>query len=328
MATGPRAAALSDVAGEQMALLPSGTSASSVFSEEDEDVKVSTHDDDKAACKCSWACVALYVVFAVSSAAVASHATYLWLDGTLFSTYPALLVFVEAPPPAPPPAPTAPLIETPSGYADHTRVARGHAAKRAAASEEAARERAEVMTPPPPPRLPPPPPPPSPPPPPKVDCEASVGDRNVGRYQQYNEECTRTEGLPGGCYRRDGCQFCYIAGSKSEDDGIPKCEKWVCHKYDVTGCKGMKRDEKAERRKAAGVGKCKTNFGNRAAGRYTFADPACKEKEGIPSGCLDAGRSPCRFCVLTDGEKMEGWALCPTSVCKKWKLRTKQCVEV
>jgi hypothetical protein len=239
---------------------------------------------------CSWLCVVLYFVSAVATSLLCAYVTVVWFTGTAYSRHPSLLVFAQRPPPPPPhPSPPPPTQS-------------------------------------PPPQPPPPPPPPSPPPPPKVDCESTVGDRANGLYQQYNEECTQSEGVPGGCTSKKGCQFCAIAHSNADekDNGVARCDAWVCAKYGVTGCVGVRRNKKAERTQAE-VGDCKADVGNRNAGRHTYLDWDCAGHEGIPSACQSPGKGPCRFCVLTDGAPQVGWPTCPKVVCTKWKLKKQQC---
>jgi len=280
---------LSDVAGEKVALL-SGTSSDG---DEDEDDVAVTIEYEKVECGFSWLCVVMYFLIACVFIGAGVYATFLWYTGTVYSTYPSLIVLTHKPPPPPPlPSPPPPRKS-------------------------------------PPPHPPPPPPPPSPPPPPKVDCESTVGDRKTGLYQQYNEECTQKEGVPLGCTSQKGCQFCSIAHSKAEKNGdsdMPRCDSWVCYKYSVTGCQGVKLNKRAERKEAE-VGDCKADVGNRKAGRHSYVDWDCAGNEGLPSACQTPGKGPCRFCVLTDGAPMVGWPSCPRAVCKKWKLKNKQCVE-
>lgn len=239
---------------------------------------------------CSWVFVTTYLLMGVLLVVGSSYTTYLWFSGTAFVRHPSLLMFANRPPPPPP------NQSPPPPHAPH------------------------------PPVPPPPTPPPSPPPSPKVDCESSHGDRRNGLYQQYNEECAQSEGVPGGCTNDLGCQFCSIEGSGTDNGEFDRCTGWVCEKYSITGCHGVKLDAKSEIEKAE-VGDCKADVGNRNAGRHTFVDWACSDDEGIPSACQTPGKGPCRFCVLTNGQPMTGWPVCPHAVCKKWDLPAKQCLK-
>ena len=182
---------------------------------------------------------------------------------------------------------------------------------------------------PPPPAPPPPPPPkpPHPPPPPKVDCDASHGDRSTGLYQQYNPDCLKDEGVPGGCVGEDGCQFCHIADSDAAKNGAAthRCSQWVCEKYEVTGCKGMSRDETQEK-KTYDIGDCSTDVGNIDAGRYAFRDWDCANDEGVPSACQDPGSTPCRLCMVkSTDDPLDNWPYCPSVVCEDKGLPEHEC---
>ena len=203
-------------------------------------------------------------------------------------------IFGADPPPAPPPPPSPPPSPSP---------------------------------PPPAPPPPPPPKPPHPPPPPKVDCDASHGDRSTGLYQQYNPDCLKDEGVPGGCVGEDGCQFCHIADSDAAKSGAAthRCSQWVCEKYEVTGCKGMSRDETREK-KTYDIGDCSTDVGNIDAGRYAFRDWECANDEGVPSACQDPGSTPCRLCMVkSTDDPLDNWPYCPSVVCKDKGLPEHEC---
>ena len=221
-----------------------------------------------------------------------SYSTYVWFTGTVYVRHPSLLMFANRPPP-PPPSESPPPPHSPA-----------------------------------PPNPLHPPPPPSPPPPPKVDCDSSHGDRKNGLYQQYNKECSAKEGVPGGCQTKT-CQFCSIEGSAADNGDYDRCAKWVCDKYSITGCDGVKRDKKKESqgRENKDVGDCKADVGNRNAGRHLFLDWDCAEDEGIPSACQTPGKGPCRFCVLKNGNEMSGWPTCPHAVCKQWDIQSKECTK-
>ena len=290
MATKVASGKLADVAGEKIGLLSGGSQAGSVKgadSDADAPVKVVYERHDPG---CSWFCVVLYLLMGILTIAASSYGTFLWFSGEAYVRHPQLLMFANHPPPPPPntkpPPPGSPL----------------------------------------PPAPPPPPPPPSPPPPPRVDCESSVGDRKNGLYQQYNEECAAKEGVPFGCTSHRGCQFCAIAESRVDGGDYDLCDKWVCEKYGITGCKGMKRNKKAEKH-VAEVGDCKADVGNRNAGRHLFVDWDCAEEEGLPSACSTPRKGPCRYCTLKSAEQMSGWPRCPKSVCKKWELDGKECAK-
>ena len=157
-----------------------------------------------------------------------------------------------------------------------------------------------------------------------MDCESSIGDRKTGLYQQYNRACAQKEGVPAGCTPTRGCQFCAIEKSQADTGVFERCDAWVCDKYGVTGCHGVKRDVKKEKGKA-NVGTCKADVGNMNAGRFAYIDWDCAEAEGVPSACQTPGKGPCRFCLLKDAGGMTGWPTCPHEVCKKWELDTGKC---
>ena len=182
--------------------------------------------------------------------------------------------------------------------------------------------------PPPPPNPPPPHPhhPPKPPPPPLVDCDASHGDRATGLYQQYNPQCTLDEGVPANCVGNEGCQFCHLEKSHAAKDGsTEKCSAWVCAKYDVTGCKGIHRDKKAEK-KQFDIGDCSNDVGNRNVGRHVFRDWDCANEEGVPSACQKPGKTPCRMCMLKSADDpVNGWPYCPSIVCEDLNIKKHEC---
>ena len=243
---------------------------------------------EKVECGYSWICVICTVLVCFSLMGGMVFFTYLYVIGEVYQTVPVLLVFADRPPPPPPLPPPPPPTKSP------------------------------------PPSPPPPPPPPSPPPPPKVDCDSTVGDRSNGLYQQYNPECKQAEGVPGGCVGEKGCQFCALEKSNSDNGENDRCDPWVCSKYGVTGCKGIKRNAKKER-KEYDVGDCIADVGNRKAGRHSFRDWDCAGTEGIPSACQKPGKTPCRYCVLKHGSPMQGWPACPSVVCKKWEHKMSEC---
>jgi hypothetical protein len=182
--------------------------------------------------------------------------------------------------------------------------------------------------PPPPPNPPPPHPhhPPKPPPPPLVDCDASHGDRATGLYQQYNPQCTLDEGVPANCVGSEGCQFCHLEKSRAAKGGsTEKCSAWVCAKYDVTGCKGIHRDAKAEK-KQFDIGDCSNDVGNRNVGRHVFRDWDCANEEGVPSACQKPGKTPCRMCMLKSADDpVNGWPYCPSVVCEDLNIKKHEC---
>ena len=182
--------------------------------------------------------------------------------------------------------------------------------------------------PPPPPNPPPPHPhhPPKPPPPPLVDCDASHGDRATGLYQQYNPQCTADEGVPANCVGTEGCQFCHLEESRAAKGGsTEKCSAWVCAKYDVTGCKGIHRNKKAEK-KHFDIGDCSNDVGNRNVGRHVFRDWDCASEEGVPSACQKPGKTPCRMCMLKSADDpVKGWPYCPSVVCDDLNIKRHEC---
>ena len=182
--------------------------------------------------------------------------------------------------------------------------------------------------PPPPPNPPPPHPhhPPKPPPPPLVDCDASHGDRATGLYQQYNPQCTADEGVPANCVGTEGCQFCHLEQSRAAKGGsTEKCSAWVCAKYDVTGCKGIHRNKKAEK-KHFDIGDCSNDVGNRNVGRHVFRDWDCASEEGVPSACQKPGKTPCRMCMLKSADDpVKGWPYCPSVVCDDLNIKRHEC---
>jgi hypothetical protein len=159
-----------------------------------------------------------------------------------------------------------------------------------------------------------------------VDCESSIGDRRNGLYQQYNRMCLQKEGVPAGCTPTRGCQFCAIEKSEKDTGLFERCDAWVCDKYGVTGCHGVKRDVKKEKGKAD-VGDCEADVGNINVGRYAYIDWDCAENEGVPSACQTPKKGPCRFCLLRDGTPLTGWPTCPHEVCKHWELDAGKCLK-
>ena len=280
---------LADVSGETTELLRGRDGASArTSSDEESGVSTTRVGRPRDHLEWSWAFVASYAAFGTLVVVAVTYSTYLWYSGTAYVRHPALLMFAQHPPPPPPPPPFAPPPPPPDA------------------------------SPPPPPR------PPSPPPPPKVDCESSIGDRKTGLYQQYNRACAQKEGVPAGCTPSRGCQFCAIEKSQADTGVFERCDAWVCDKYGVTGCHGVKRDVKKEKGKAD-VGTCKADVGNMNAGRFAYIDWDCAEAEGVPSACQTPGKGPCRFCLLKDAGAMTGWPTCPHEVCKKWELDTGKC---
>ena len=168
--------------------------------------------------------------------------------------------------------------------------------------------------------------PPKPPPPPLVDCDASHGDRATGLYQQYNPQCTADEGVPANCVGTEGCQFCHLEESRAAKGGsTKKCSAWVCAKYDVTGCKGIHRNKKAEK-KHFDIGDCSNDVGNRNVGRHVFRDWDCASEEGVPSACQKPGKTPCRMCMLKSADDpVKGWPYCPSVVCDDLNIKRHEC---
>jgi hypothetical protein len=281
---------------------------------------------------CSWLFVATCALMGVATMAGATYGTFLWVTGTAYVRHPALLMFANRPPP-PPPATALPA--PPPGAGDDLGPEDGDLGGATDGDDGASPssdDDDDASRLPPSPRAPKapkaPPAPPFPPPPPKVDCESSVGDRRNGLYQQYNHECSLREGVPHGCTPHRGCQFCAVDGTPAMSGGdYEMCDKWVCEKYGMTGCKGLKLDKKAAKKERADVGDCKADVGNRKSGRHTFVDWDCAGEEGLPSGCETPGKGPCRFCVLRSGEPMVGWPKCPAAVCEAWDIEKKECAK-
>ena len=145
-------------------------------------------------------------------------------------------------------------------------------------------------------------------------------------YQQYNPQCTVDEGVPANCVGTEGCQFCHLEKSHAAKGGsTEKCSAWVCAKYDVTGCKGIHRNKKAEK-KHFDIGDCSNDVGNRNVGRHVFRDWDCASEEGVPSACQKPGKTPCRICMLKSADDpVKGWPYCPSVVCDDLNIKRHEC---
>ena len=81
------------------------------------------------------------------------------------------------------------------------------------------------------------------------------------------------------------------------------------------------------------VGDCLPALGDAIQGRFQFHDSSCQKGGGDKKGCVDKGRSPCRFCqtygrndarVDGEGRSRDFW-FCPRDVCAVHDLHWNLC---